>query len=196
MEVIVGTGKDVATWHIPKGLLSHHSAFFHAACNGPFKERVENRITFEDCDPGTFQVFVQWIYYGECPLAEDISEDRLLQGWSAWVLGDQIMARGFQNHVMKLLYQFHWCGYGLPTIILPDEADYCWRNTTQHSKLRKFMLRAISLNRFADGPAFQSHCTGVRQKRTADIRERGAFLCRKTGRRFMKDVQFMSRLMR
>jgi hypothetical protein len=95
MEVIVGTGKDVAIWHIPKRLLSHHSAFFRAACNGLFKEGVENRIMFEHCEPGTFEVFVQWIYYGECPLAEHIIEDRVLQFWPAWILGDRIMAKGF-----------------------------------------------------------------------------------------------------
>jgi hypothetical protein len=50
MEVIVGTGKDVATWHIPKGLLSHHSALFRAACNGLFKEELKNKTILKDCE--------------------------------------------------------------------------------------------------------------------------------------------------
>jgi len=145
MEVTVGTGVAAATWNIPKALLSHHSAYFHIACHGKFKEALENKVKLADCDPKLFQHFVQWIYFATTP-GDLGSEDEIWDAFRLWALGDRLMATGFKNHMMKIVHEAHdWedpysCDFEL------EEVVWCAKNTTQDSQLRKWLIDTLALH--------------------------------------------------
>jgi hypothetical protein len=113
MEVIIGTGKDTATWTIPKALLSQHSEFFRAACNGPFKEGLENKITIPDVDARNSQVFVQWLYFVTLPAKWEV-RDNVYDPFRLWICGDRISAPAFQDCDIGQLYDDYafFEGYG------------------------------------------------------------------------------------
>jgi hypothetical protein len=142
MEVIVCSGKATAKWSIPKALLSHHSEFFRAACNGPFKEGLENKITLQHCRPHVFEGFVHWLYFGKSPTSFE-SQDAIYPSFCFWVLGDRLLVPEFKNSAMRDLFSAYSssCEYFLMTI---REIKYCWKRTTAKSTLRRFILDLVS----------------------------------------------------
>ncbi|KAF2712685.1 hypothetical protein K504DRAFT_489061 [Pleomassaria siparia CBS 279.74] len=149
MEVIVGADVDQRmTWYLPKALLSHHSGFFRAACNQPFKEGLENTITLSDVDPKVFEVFVQWLYHDRFPcdfatIGCDL-QLRVWPGFQTWILGDKFMAKEFQDCSMRWIWEYHAPhGDEGVAVILPEEAQYCYENTLPKSKLRKFVSDSL-----------------------------------------------------
>jgi hypothetical protein len=147
MEVFVGTGKDIATWTIPKALLSHHSEFFRAACNGPFKEGLENRISLPDADPIVFQAFVRWLYFAALSVKWVAEDDDVYLGLSFWVLDNQLIAPAFQDCVMRRLYNDHAFSEDdeeEPYHFTKDELVWCWSHTAPNSLLRMFVLDMLA----------------------------------------------------
>ena len=63
ITVLVGETEQRFTLH--KGIVTQHSAFFRAACNGKFKESIEETVRLPEVDVAIFKIYVQWIYTGE-----------------------------------------------------------------------------------------------------------------------------------
>jgi hypothetical protein len=142
MEVTVGSGAESATWSIPKALLSHHSDYFRVACNGNFKEGIENRVTPHDVEPRLFQHFVEWLYFGTIPLLSDV--ERLYDGFRLWVPGDRLTSNGFKNDVMTQTFYLYEKTRVTPSILTTAEVAYCWNNSGLGSHLRLFLLDTFS----------------------------------------------------
>jgi hypothetical protein len=130
------------TWSIPKTLLSHHSDYFRAACNGNFKEGIENRVSLDDVEPRLFQHFVQWLYYGTISGLPDV--EHVYDGFPLWVLGDRLISSGFKNVIMTQAYNLYERTRVSRDIFTTAEVAYCWNNTTPGSRLRLFFLDTFS----------------------------------------------------
>jgi hypothetical protein len=118
VEVVVGTGTNLITWHIPKALLGHHSGYFRATGN-------ESKVTLSEVNLTLFQHFIQWIYFATLsrpratprrsttappPVADrlprvDMKEVGLIP--QLWSLGDKLEARLFKNFVMEKIHGKH-----------------------------------------------------------------------------------------
>jgi hypothetical protein len=142
MEVVVGSGASISTWNIPKALLSRHSDYFRAACNGNFKEGIESRVPLNDVEPRLFQHFVQWLYFATAPRLPDV--DGVYDGFRLWVLGDRLMSSGFKNLVMTRLFNVYSRDRKALDVLSTAEVTYCWNNTAPGSHLQLFLLHTFS----------------------------------------------------
>lgn len=68
-------GPDRTLFSVHKDLICHHSPYFDAAFNGPFKESSDGQITLEEAAPFTFGLFLHWLYTGLVPFAKDADND-------------------------------------------------------------------------------------------------------------------------
>lgn len=149
MEVVVTDGNDTSTWGILKALLSHHSEFFRAACNGPFKKGQTNKITLPECEPEVFQIFVHWIYFGVAPASFDVM-DRVWNAFPAWALADRLMSKDFGNAIMKELYLVHSGDTQDHTSFSDAEVAWCAENAAQGSLLRTWFIDTLALHWLCD----------------------------------------------
>lgn len=65
--VTVEIGEEHHVYHAYKALLIHHSDYFRKALKGPWKESKEHKVTLEDIEPNTFDIFVIWLYTQRLP---------------------------------------------------------------------------------------------------------------------------------
>lgn len=112
--------------------------FFDAACYSGFSE-TSGLVKLPEENPVAIKIFVSWIYTGRIfgclvPLEQ------------LWVLGDRLRCPGFELEIMYHLfdkYDTAWMGL--------DAAVFTYSNTTEGSKLRRFVQDEIA----ADGPLHQ-----------------------------------------
>ncbi|CAN9083767.1 unnamed protein product [Alternaria sp. RS040] len=159
MEVVVSHGSETQNWVIPKALLSHHSEFFRAACNGRFKEGIENKITLHDCWPEVFEGFVQWLYFATLPVEYLMSGDVYIS-FHLWVLGDRLLATDFKNAAMRNIHEARYL-YQMGAVA-PQEVKYTWRHTSDKSALRRWVLDFVSLD-------WKEHCESYGQLESMDL---------------------------
>lgn len=117
MEIIIGLSTaDEKSWSLPKALLSHHSGFFQRACrldSKTFLEGEENKIHLTEAESEIFELFVQFMYFGEYLSTDDLKDcTRIRDTARAWVMGDFLDAIEFKNYSMKELYSIYNPGLG------------------------------------------------------------------------------------
>ncbi|KAF1841984.1 uncharacterized protein K460DRAFT_358665 [Cucurbitaria berberidis CBS 394.84] len=104
---------------------------------------LENKICLPECDPQYFQIFVQWIYFGNLPTFLEFTEHvRFSRGFPLWVMGDMLMAQSFKGHAMEKIYRRVRCAWLCK--IMANEVEYCWNHTTPGSLLRKFTVDLVA----------------------------------------------------
>lgn len=129
---------------MPKRLISHHSPFLAAACDGDFKERCDNLITLPDEDPTIFALFVEWLYYGDYAiepfsLPPQASNDSVSVDAECWVLGDKLQCNEFKSHAMRRLYKQYTAKiFSRP--ITTHNVQFACDHSTESSKLRKLYV--------------------------------------------------------
>ncbi|KAK5713456.1 hypothetical protein LTR15_011156 [Elasticomyces elasticus] len=67
--VLVGAEEEKFMLHA--SIAVKHSKFFHAACNGGFKEAEEKVIRLPETTPATFGAYLQWAYSGSVVVVDD-----------------------------------------------------------------------------------------------------------------------------
>jgi hypothetical protein len=150
VEVTVGTGTEERTWTLPKALLSHHSRFFRAAFEQPFKEGLENKISLPEDNPLAFEVFHDWLLLKRLPENfTDIADlewtetgSHVYLTYQIWVLGDKLLASGFKNAAMKEIWNV-FKPYNATEYLSPEEVAYCLANTSPTSLLREWVLDVV-----------------------------------------------------
>ncbi|CAN9100840.1 unnamed protein product [Alternaria alternata] len=147
MEVVVSHGVHTKNWVIPKALLSHHSGFFRVACDGPFEEGIENKITLHDCRPEVFEAFVHWLYFATLSHLKP-EWDYIYGSFRLWILGDRLLVADFKNAAMRDLYDVHVVR---EQSVEPHEIEFIWKHTARGSALRRLVLDIVSLN-------WEKHC--------------------------------------
>ncbi|KAH8643175.1 hypothetical protein IG631_00638 [Alternaria alternata] len=159
MEVIVSHGVRTKNWVIPKALLSHHSEFFRAACDGPFKEGIENKITLHDCRPEVFEGYVHWLYFATLPVHKPLW-NHIYCISHFWILGDRLLVAEFKNAVLRDIHEAHYL-YDIG-VVAPQEVKCIWRHTSDESALRRWVLDFVSLD-------WKEHCDSYGQLAWMDL---------------------------
>lgn len=104
MMVLVVEDKRI-TCH--KAILSFHSSFMDAACNGGFAESQNSEILLLEEQASLLKLFVGWLYTG-LMVGEPgggVRVDMLMV--DLWLLGDRMGCPAFQNEVMGLMFAFY-----------------------------------------------------------------------------------------
>ena len=133
----MGIEGDAVTWHLPKSVLVHHSAFFKAALDGQFHEAAALKVALPDDRPHIFRYFVQWLYLGYFKLeGKDVKPVKPLI--SIFALGDKLFCPMLQDQaILRLIERYRsYCPGG-------DTIQLVYENTTPNSKLRQCIVAAF-----------------------------------------------------
>ncbi|KAF1974701.1 hypothetical protein BU23DRAFT_635457 [Bimuria novae-zelandiae CBS 107.79] len=148
---ITSEAGESRTWALPKALLLHHSGYFQRACSSDtFVEGQTNRVSIKDFEPKTFEMFVEFIYFGRYTYKDDLTDHyRVRDSAKAWVLGDYLDAVEFKNFAMRNLYNMY-----LPpgeetrpkTGIGHQMVDYCCSRASENSSLYGLIKDVLVVN--------------------------------------------------
>jgi hypothetical protein len=120
ITVIVGTGKDQATFVLHEHLLRESSLFFRNALNGAWRESNEKAVKIPDVSAENFTVFARFLFTGllfitspgsATPVAEDTPEDfkLLTDRFTAWVkvlqVADYLLAFDFHDAIVDAMLE-------------------------------------------------------------------------------------------
>ena len=147
--MVVDTGIQAKTWHLPEKLLIKASPFFAAALNGSFAEATSRSVNLPEDDIDAFGFFVQWLYVGEITAdscihtgADDDDDyhpsDTLQTFVQAWILGDKLKCPNFKDHAMLSVIRT-----ASRVEIAPDDVRTAFEKSVSGSKLRKFLLDLV-----------------------------------------------------
>ncbi|KAL8745537.1 MAG: hypothetical protein Q9190_002328 [Brigantiaea leucoxantha] len=148
VHIKVGAGSHIKQWQIPKSLLTKHSSYFAAALEGPFKETNASGVTLDHDDPEAFRIFVRWLYSGEwrdylrLPILFGENKFNAIDAANAWVLGEKIQAKRFQDVVMLSLLS-HFRYYSMNS----DIVLFIYMHAAPGSRLRLFAIHKLCWQR-------------------------------------------------
>ncbi|KAE9374841.1 hypothetical protein N431DRAFT_335667, partial [Stipitochalara longipes BDJ] len=110
---IVGPNSKEEKFVVHKEHICHSSPVLKAAFNSSFVEGQTHNYRLDDILPGTFRLFVQWLYEGKFkmvyydpPITEAVqkkTDDRFRGLCQLWILAERLIIPRLQNQVMKVL---------------------------------------------------------------------------------------------
>lgn len=165
MEIkVTSEAGDSRTWGLPKALLTHHSGYFKRACRSDiFVEGQDNKVEIRDFEPDTFDMFVEFMYYGRYMHKDDLENYFCVRpSAKAWVLGDYLDAVEFKDFAMHYLHEIY-----MPTAdddeiddnspltgIGPGMIGYCCSKTAPQSRLYR-LVKAFLVQNWHDNQFIQ-----------------------------------------
>ncbi|KAJ5092917.1 hypothetical protein N7456_008778 [Penicillium angulare] len=102
IQIDVGKKKESFTVH--EQLIFASSPFFKAAFTGKWKESKERIISLPQDDPDAFAIYAHWLYYKTIPEHDDFNAGTMTTLVKAYIMGDKILDRSFQNKVIDRIY--------------------------------------------------------------------------------------------
>ncbi len=129
---------EVETFTLHRGILRHYSGYFDAALKDGFKEGQTGIIELPDEDALLFKRFVFWLYTGvfERPQAQDNFHDIVRM----WVFADMRQVPLLANLMIDSARDETVEKWKMIT----SELRFVYENTPPESRLRRFMIWAIS----------------------------------------------------
>lgn len=129
-------GSDT-TFDVHRGLICHHSTYFHSALKSEFVQGTKCILPAADKDP--FRVFMRWMY--TLRLHEPETTFTMQNGGAqpmimAYVFASMRGIPGLKNAIIDLLLRNQIKLKFIPTSCL----QYVWTNTTPDDALRKLFL--------------------------------------------------------
>ncbi|KAL3495071.1 hypothetical protein BJX62DRAFT_233719 [Aspergillus germanicus] len=135
-------GEEEESYSIPGRLLCDISGLYRRTKS----ELISASCVFlEEQDPHAFDIFTHWLYTSKLPVvakreAKD-DEREYLELAKAWVLGEKLECKKFQNDVMDALVARRNEDYDELNIHpLSKTVGYIYSHTTERSKLRNFVV--------------------------------------------------------
>ncbi|KAL6716042.1 hypothetical protein ACLMJK_007004 [Lecanora helva] len=145
-------GPDKAAFTVHRNQLCEASPFFKAAFMSEFKEGAEQEMELPEDDVTIVDLFVQWIYTGQCrfstrfelllrlpTLAMDDEEECFHEPIRLYIFSDRYSVPALRKHVLeRLLTYAKNTGFNFrpPKSIV----EYVYENTCQGSGLRRFIV--------------------------------------------------------
>lgn len=140
ISVVVGLEK--AKFSAPRDVVCGRSRFFHKSCSLRWREGQEKVVPLPDCEPETFQMYMDTTYNR---LVYDIDSSSLPLV-KLHVLADYLVDVKARHRAMRLLLNQR----RYPS---PETADFLWENTSRGSLLRQWAVDAVAaklgIDRFA-----------------------------------------------
>lgn len=162
VEIVVGTPtklgsssinpKGQKTWFFPRALICHECSFFRTAFENLSKSDPENKLSLADDEPGTFQLFVQWLYYKEVTVQNETQPATVHPCVKGWIFGDKLGLIDFRDCCMKVVYQVFTptschgqiVGSGLDQYLIdPATIKYTLTRTMVGSHLYRYFFDAL-----------------------------------------------------
>lgn len=135
-------GREKEDFCIHKGLISHHSTFFHAAFNGPFQEGMSGVVELPEEKSKTFEIVHAWLYSKQ--LTQNIDgEDVACTSSNAvmvYFFGDKYGMPGLCNAAVdRVIQRYEKNG------MRPQNFCKIYENTVAGSPLRRLLVAIYTL---------------------------------------------------
>lgn len=140
ISVLVGPEERSFVAH--KDVICASSKFFKAACSTRWTEGQEKVVRLPTVKPSVFEMYMDWLYFGE--IAGNATGSRLNPLIHLSLLGDMVDDRDLRNKAMDALQITAYEGLVSPA---PYQIRRIWENTCEGSMLRKWALDSILLRR-------------------------------------------------
>ncbi|KAF1920856.1 hypothetical protein BDU57DRAFT_418573, partial [Ampelomyces quisqualis] len=104
------------------------------------------KVTIPDFEPDTFQLFVEFLYYGRYSYHDNLrNSSKVRDSAKAWVLADYLDAVEFKNFAIRSLYSIYFpsdhsgpkCGVG------PNAIEHCCSKASEESGLVALYLSVL-----------------------------------------------------
>jgi hypothetical protein len=129
-------------------LISHYSSTLRDVCNLSRDATERICIALPEDDPHIFQLFVEWIMYGDYTAgttALQSATPRVSIDSQAWVLGDRLRSTEFKNYAMGRLYDRYATNFA-PMPVTPADVRYAFTNSSANAKIRQIFLDLVTLH--------------------------------------------------
>lgn len=136
----VGTGADMETHDIPKGILCGCSQYFRCCLNGPFKEALDGSLVLDDEDPALFGAFKIWLFTRDISRAlghirpESPKGRRILI--DLWIFGDKRVIALLQDAANDLFCDTYLHG----DCSIACDMEHVYSNTAPGAYLREVII--------------------------------------------------------
>lgn len=116
--ITVLVGNEEKPFLVHEGVVTNHSKFFYAACNGGFKESNDRTVRLPATSVSTFENFLHWLYTGEVLVMneEDVDNDESRKGVKRnkrlaelCVAADLLDVRGLRNNIIDAVMALRAC---------------------------------------------------------------------------------------
>ena len=141
IEIRVGAGVNMKTWHVPKKLLTKNSTFFAAALDGGFAEQHSKTVVLPEAVVDDFEVWIQWLYLGELSPFGRIVPNYHKDVARLWSLGDMLGCPMFQDEWLAVLAKAMNDG---DYVKGPEFLAFIWETCGHGSKLRKLVVDQLT----------------------------------------------------
>ena len=118
-----------------RDLLCDRSDYFRACFEGSFREAQEGELFLPDDDPGSFDLFVGWLY--GAPLKNIVSQNELLVYLALVVLANKLCLEYLHNEAMDHIISFHRAN---PTYVSHQDLHYVYQNTSDQDRIRTYFV--------------------------------------------------------
>ncbi|OCT53056.1 hypothetical protein CLCR_10694 [Cladophialophora carrionii] len=135
--ITVVVGPEARKFHVHECLLISKSLFFKKCLQSGMKEQKERTVVLPEDDWKTFNILADLFY------AKSVSSATSFQAlMSAYMLADKLLMPRFQNKLMDIIGARLSPMHGQRKVKV-EEVSWVWKNTTENSKLRRFMVDAL-----------------------------------------------------
>lgn len=122
-------------WSLPKALVFRSSVFLRAT--------PDNRITLYEDNPKIFDLFVEWMYYGQYSYTVAPASNTVNLDIQAWVLGGKLQSVNFQNYAMSRLHAQYTRDI-IPRPVRIVDVEYACKNSAAGSQLRQLFFEIVA----------------------------------------------------
>ncbi|TVY49193.1 Actin-binding protein [Lachnellula occidentalis] len=145
VDILIGPGKE--TFRVHKNLLCTKVPYFHKMFSGGFKEASEQAAKMPDDDPGTFGLFLEWLYAGRItpippikPNGRDEHREIYFRRVKLYCFAEKIVCPKLMDYTMTVIISTHLRTNTLPRF---EPITFVYQNSPSCSVLRKFMSLAV-----------------------------------------------------
>jgi len=140
IEIEVGVGEAVRSWHVHENLLIHHSEVLEEELGG---KKDGDKLELPDHDPSGFELLVKWLYQGKLDDVSDIADQNLQyeHAVSCHKLY-QLCERFGMEQLKNVAIDQYRRGLNMSELVPdPNEIDEIYRQSPAGSPWRRLMVR-------------------------------------------------------
>jgi hypothetical protein len=125
---VVVVGSDCKEFTVYRHVATHRSPVFEAALNRDWQEAREGRVLLPDCEPDTFEGYLQHLCTHEISFSGGLSAQPC-ELVKMWILGDYLNDSAFCRAILHALFDHE-------KMTGPDAIEHLYAHTSKNSILR------------------------------------------------------------
>jgi hypothetical protein len=150
------------TFHVHKDRLVATSAYFSTSLKSEFIEGRTQQVLLDEDDPDVFDVFVQWIYWGDYDVQKAMPKEEggTEAAWyklhaRAYSLGNRLIAPDFKKKIIEKLAAVLERYDDIPMALVTEMADIIYKSTSEEDGVEMRYLLAMYCGSRVGRMAFQ-----------------------------------------